>query len=120
MAGSVNKALTRFGVSGKLWLEANGERFFGPGPVELLELIQQSGSISKAAKQMGMSYKKAWEIIRSLNSMFGKPLVITQSGGEQGGGSLITDEAQQLIRYHKQLRKRFEAFLEKESQQLPF
>jgi molybdate transport system regulatory protein len=102
-------------VGGKLWIECEGEKFFGPGPVELLECIEATGSINKAAKQMGMSYKKAWEIINTLNTKLLNPLVITQSGGEKGGGSILTEDAKKLIAFHKQLREKFAAFLEKES-----
>ena len=105
-------------ISGKLWIECEGEGFFGPGRVELLQKIEQTGSINKAAKEMGMSYKKAWEITNELNTQASKPLVITQAGGEKGGGSIITEEAKSLIAYHQQLRKRFLAFLEKETKNL--
>ena len=73
-------------VKGSLWLETEAGRFFGPGRVELLQRIEQSGSINKAAKQMGMSYKKAWEMVQSMNSQAGTPFVLTQPGGEKGGG----------------------------------
>lgn len=109
---------TNFRVSGSLWIEGEEKRFLGPGRVELLERIADTGSINQAAKQMGMSYKKAWEMVNSLNSQVSTPLVMTQTGGEKGGGAVITDEAKQLIRYYHLLRKRFEAFLEAESKQL--
>ena len=67
---------------------------------------------------MGMSYKKAWEMINELNTRATKPLVITQAGGKQGGGSMITDEAKSLIDFYQQLRKRFTAFLEKETKHI--
>jgi molybdate transport system regulatory protein len=105
-------------VAGSLWMEFEKERFFGPGRVELLERIDKSGSISKAAKEMKMSYKKAWEMITRLNKQAARPLVQVQTGGQQGGGSVITPEARELIRYHASLRKRFAAFLEKESARL--
>lgn len=104
-----------FTVNGSLWIEGNGKRFFGPGPVELLEHISETGSINQAAKQMGMSYKKAWELINNLNSMASQPLVITSTGGEKGGGSTISKEARQMIAYHRGLRERFRIFLEKET-----
>ncbi len=105
-------------VNGSLWIEADGERFLGPGPIELLERIAETGSISSAAKEMNMSYKKAWELISKLNSQTVHPVVIPQAGGEKGGGSTLTEEANELIKYHRQLRKRFAAFLEKESKRL--
>jgi molybdate transport system regulatory protein len=112
------KKKTAYKVTGSLWIECEGERFFGPGRVELLQGIEETGSINKAAKKMGMSYKKAWEMINALNAQATQPFVITQTGGEKGGGSVITPEAKQLIAYHQQLRTRFLAFLEKETKQL--
>ena len=105
-------------VTGSLWIECEGERFFGPGRVELLQRIEETGSINKAAKLMGMSYKKAWEMISVLNTQASKPFVITQTGGEKGGGSVVTEEAKQLMDYHLHLRQRFLAFLEEETKKL--
>ena len=107
-----------FNVNGSLWLEFGGKRFFGPGPVELLERIAETGSIKQAAKAMGMSYKKAWDLINNLNSMGVRPFVVTSTGGEKGGGSSISEEARQMIAYHRQLRERFRQFLEQESSHL--
>jgi molybdate transport system regulatory protein len=108
----------KFTVNGSLWIEGDGTRFFGPGPVELLQLIQETGSINQAARKMGMSYKKAWEIVSRLNTITDSPLVITATGGEKGGGSSISEEARQLIDYHQSLRERFNKFLEQESKRL--
>lgn len=105
-------------VKGSLWIEGNGLRFFGPGPVELLALINETGSISSAAKKMGMLYKKAWDLINNLNSMTKTPVVVTSVGGEHGGGSTITDEAMQLIAYHRKLRERFKIFMDNETAEL--
>lgn len=107
---------TGFAVGGKLWLEKDGKRWFGPGPVELLEYIELTGSINQAAKKMEMSYKKAWEIVNHLNSIAHRPLVITATGGEKGGGSTISDEARELIGYYRQLRLRFKKFLDEETE----
>jgi molybdate transport system regulatory protein len=105
-------------VKGSIWIECNGERFFGPGPAELLERINKTGSINQAAKQMQMSYKKAWEIINMLNTQAVQPLVVTQTGGSSGGGSVITDEAKVLVARYRELRKRFAVLLEKETKHL--
>lgn len=107
-----------FSVNGSLWMEKQGKRFFGPGPVELLEYIEETGSINRAAKKMNMSYKKAWEIVNNLNNATPRPLVITVIGGEKGGGSSISEEARDMIRYHRQLRERFRQFLEQETRLL--
>lgn len=108
----------KYAVNGSLWIEGNGVRFLGPGPVELLQHIDKTGSINQAAKEMGMSYKKAWEIVNRLNMMATCPIVITATGGEKGGGSCISEEAKQMILYHQQLRKRFHKFLEEETHRL--
>lgn len=108
----------QFTVNGSLWLEGDGVRFFGPGPVQLLQLIQETGSINQAAKKMQMSYKKAWQLVNNLNAMSAEPMVITATGGEKGGGSSISEEAVQMISYHQQLRERFKKFLEEETRRL--
>jgi molybdate transport system regulatory protein len=105
-------------VNGSLWFETVDGHFFGPGPVELLERIEATGSISAAAKEMKMSYKKAWELVNALNTQTTNPVVIPQAGGEKGGGSTITEEAIEMIKYHRLLRQRFAAFLENETQNL--
>lgn len=102
-------------VNGSLWIECGGKKYFGPGPMELLEGIEETGSINKAAKQMGMSYKKSWEIINRLNKNVTQPLVETKAGGKKGGGSLISSEARELIAMYKNLRKGFEQFLEEQT-----
>jgi molybdate transport system regulatory protein len=106
---------TAIKVNGSLWLQTGGIHFFGPGPVELLERINETGSINAAAKQMKMSYKKAWELVNTLNQQMKTPVVIPQTGGEKGGGSTLTAEAIRLIAYHREMRQRFAAFLENET-----
>jgi molybdate transport system regulatory protein len=102
-------------VNGHLWIESNNERFLGPGRVELLEKITEFGSIAKAASAMGMSYKKAWDLVTSMNSQAISPLVITQTGGKKGGGALVMGEGQKAITAYKALHLRFRQFLEKET-----
>jgi len=115
---SILKNIQGIKVNGSLWLESADGHFFGPGPVELLERIADTGSISEAAKQMKMSYKKAWELVNRLNAETNKPVVIPKAGGEKGGGSTITEEAMELIKYHRQLRARFAAFLDEDTKLL--
>ncbi len=115
---TILKKKGHFKVNGSLWLECDAQCFLGPGPVALLQLIEETGSINKAAMQMKMSYKKALHLIHTLNEQAASPMVIAQVGGDKGGGSSITEEAKELIRYHVGLRKRFKTFLEAETKKL--
>jgi molybdate transport system regulatory protein len=62
----------------------------GPGKIELLELIAAHGSISAGAREMNMSYKHAWDLVKEMDRLFGKPLVAARKGGPQGGGAELT------------------------------
>lgn len=108
------KENSKYKISGTMWIECEKERFFGPGRAELLQHIEATGSINKAAKAMKISYKKAWGMIAALNEQATKPMVISKTGGEEGGGS-ITKEAKELIEFHKNLKEKFLSFLEQES-----
>lgn len=121
MAKKINHLLKVKGdytVAGTLWIAFEGERCFGPGRMELLQLIETTGSINKAAKMMGMSYKKAWKMISELNNQLNEPIVVTQAGGESGGGSMLTAAAISLMAYHTGMRERFLQFLASEKQRL--
>ena len=121
MATSLKSALRQklpYRINGSLWIECGSVRFFGPGPAELLERIDKTGSLRQAAKQMKMSYRKAWQIVSAVNARMAKPVVILHSGGQSGGGSSLTPEAKKMLVYHAALRKRFASFLEKESKKL--
>jgi len=116
--GSIKHLLkenSKYKISGTMWIECENERFFGPGRAELLQHIEATGSINKAAKAMKISYKKAWGMIAALNEQATKPMVISKTGGEEGGGSIITNEAKELIDFHKNLKDKFLSFLEKET-----
>ena len=63
----------------------------GPGKANLLENINEYGSISAAAKHMGMSYRRAWELVDTMNRCFDEPLVKTSLGGNHGGGAQVTE-----------------------------
>jgi molybdate transport system regulatory protein len=76
----------------------------GPGKVELLELVQQTGSITEAAKQMGMSYMRAWTLIRTINNCFKQPLLIAVRGGSKGGGGAkLTETGCEVLALYQQM-----------------
>ncbi len=105
-------------VNGSLWFES-ADGFFGSWAGRTIgSALPKTGSINMAAKEMNMSYKKAWALVNTLNAQTSSPVVIPQVGGKKGGGSTITAEAMELIKYHRLLRQRFADFLEKETQRL--
>ncbi|MBW7909552.1 MAG: LysR family transcriptional regulator [Kiritimatiellae bacterium] len=76
----------------------------GPGKAQLLEQIQQTGSISKAARAMGMSYVRAWQLVEALNAAFREPLVASDTGGTRGGGSHLTPTGERALTLYLRLR----------------
>ncbi len=103
----------KFHLTGILRIESAQGRFFGPGRLELLEHIDTTGSISKAAKQMGMSYKKAWDMVQSMNQQTRKPIVLTHAGGDKGGGATVTKEGKELINAFNKIYAEFQNSLDK-------
>jgi len=89
------------GLSIRIDLES-GERI-GPGKIRLLELIATTGSISAAGRAMGMSYRRAWLLVDSLNRALGAPLVTTRQGGTSGGGARLTELGHELIARYRRI-----------------
>jgi molybdate transport system regulatory protein len=74
-----------------------GAAAMGPGKAELVERIGRTGSISAAARGMGMSYRRAWQLVESLNKAFREPIVATAIGGSRGGGARVTPFGARLV-----------------------
>ncbi len=79
------------------------EEMMGPGKAELLERIEKAGSIAAAGREMGMSYKRAWMLVETLNSMFREPLVRSVRGGARGGGAILTDAGKAALVEYRSL-----------------
>jgi molybdate transport system regulatory protein len=73
----------------------------GPGKARLVAAIDATGSISAAARAMGMSYRRAWQLVDALNESFSQPVVLTATGGRRGGGASVTPFGRQLIRRYR-------------------
>lgn len=69
----------------------------GPGKIALLEHIARHGSISAAAREMAMSYRRAWLLVEAMNQAFREPVVAAVSGGKRGGGAVVTDFGLELL-----------------------
>ncbi|AAZ96987.1 molybdenum-pterin-binding protein, molybdate transport system regulatory protein [Thiobacillus denitrificans ATCC 25259] len=93
-------------ADGRFWLTLDGRNFLGRGRVELLQRVRETGSISKAAKAMKMSYKAAWDAVDAMNAAWQSPLV--ESGP---AGSRLTDDAERLIIVFQNAEAQHTAFM---------
>jgi len=96
----------------KVWLDNDGKAF-GDGPYELLKKVDETRSLHRAAKEMGMAYSKAWRLIQTLEERLGFALLEKKTGGLFGGGSQVTPKGKVLMDHYKRLRKEVEKDLEK-------
>jgi len=79
----------------------NATLAIGPGRIELLEGVQRAGSLSQAARDMGMSYRRAWLLMQSLNESLSSPASLPARGGRRGGGATVTPIGLALIRAYR-------------------
>ena len=99
-------------VQGRFWISKEEHSFLGKGRIELLLNIDTTGSISKAAKAMKMSYKAAWDAVDAMNNLSEFPLVESLKGGKGGGGTHLTAYAKELIGTYEILQEEHRKFLE--------
>lgn len=107
--------LSRFELNQLVWVQAmaklrlrvdldNGEQI-GWGKIQLLEKIEELGSISAAGRSLGMSYRRAWQLIDSINRCFHEPAVTKQSGGERGGGAVLTPFGRKMVSHYRAMER---------------
>ncbi|HET7365612.1 MAG TPA: LysR family transcriptional regulator [Burkholderiales bacterium] len=78
----------------------------GPGKAELVERIAETGSISAAARAMGMSYRRAWQLVEALNHDFREPIVSTAIGGQRGGGAQVTPFGRRMVAAYRAMESK--------------
>lgn len=78
----------------------------GPGKIDLLEAIAATGSITAAARQMGMSYRRAWLLVDTMNRCFKRPVVEGEAGGRGGGGTRLTARGAEVVRRYRRIEAR--------------
>lgn len=101
-----------FKIKSRIWIELDGEEFLGEGKVKLLKAIGETGSLSKAAKAINISYKKAWHLMDSVNKSSKKPVTINSVGGRGGGGTSLTPYGISLIGVFDDMNKMCWDFLD--------
>jgi molybdate transport system regulatory protein len=84
-----------------LRVDFGSSRSIGPGKIRLLEAIDRTGSISQAGRTLGMSYRRAWLLIDDMNRCFREAVVSAKPGGPQGGGAVLTEFGQDLVRDYR-------------------
>ena len=87
-----------------IFLDENGEKFFGEGPYRLLTVVEETGSLRGAAESMGMAYTKALKILRNAEKALGFPLTYRVTGGKDGGGSQLTPAGKEWLERYENYR----------------
>jgi molybdate transport system regulatory protein len=100
------------GLTGNLWLNLAEIKFLGVDRINLLEKIDELGSITKAAKAVGISYKTAWDTVNLINNLAEKPLVDRLAGGKGGGGTSLTAEGKKVIAQFNTIQEEHRKFLD--------
>lgn len=99
-------------IKSKLWIEVDGEPVFGRGRRFLLHAIDRYGSINQAAKEISISYRKAWSYIKAMEDRLGIKLVERHAGGKNGGGATLTHEAREFLRKYEMLEEGIRDFVD--------
>ena len=104
-------------IKSRIWIEADGNILLGEGRVSLLKAIDKEGSLSKAAKSLGMSYKKAWSLMDAVNKRAEKPITTTSIGGKGGGGAKLTTYGKSLVEAFETINENCWKFLDEQIKQ---
>ncbi|MBP6019635.1 MAG: TOBE domain-containing protein [Burkholderiaceae bacterium] len=104
-------ALPPVEISGSIGFRSGQQQWGNPRRMALLAAIGQEGSITAAAKKINLSYKAAWDAVDTMNNLAGEPLVLRSTGGQRGGGAVLTPRAQELITLYQALSQEHERFM---------
>ncbi len=99
-------------IKSRIWIELDEKEFLGEGKVQMLKAIDQTGSLSKAAKSIGISYKKAWHLVDAVNKTAKKPVTINSIGGKGGGGTELTTYGKSLVSVFEDMNRECWDFLD--------
>lgn len=101
-----------FEVKAKIWFEIDSKCIIGKGRAELLHKIKELGSLSEAAKSMGMAYSHAWSEIKEIEEAVDSPVIITSRGGKDGGSACLTELGEDILKQFDDEMKRLENYID--------
>jgi len=90
----------------ELRISLDPETLLGPGKAALLQAIDETGSIAAAGRRMGMSYKRAWYLIDTMNAYFNEPVVVSAKGGNTRGGARLTSTGRKVLEAYRRMEKK--------------
>lgn len=102
----------------RCWIDIDGKKFFGPGRAQLLMMIDKNGSLSKAAKEMGMSYRKAWSMVEDMNLRGQQPYVELHKGGTKGGGAELTETGKKVLSTFLKMNDKITATVQQHTEEM--
>jgi len=108
----------KYKIKSRIWIETDGNILLGEGRISLLKAIEETGSLSKAAKSLGMSYKKAWSLIDAVNKRAEKPVTISNIGGKGGGGATLTPYGKSLVNAFETINENCWKFLDEQIEKI--
>ena len=106
-----------FQIKSRIWVEGSKGIFLGEGRIQLLKAIEREGSLSKAAKSMKMSYKKAWNLVDAINKSAPQAIVTKSTGGSGGGGTELTPYGKQKISDFEAMKQRCWDFIDQQNKE---
>ncbi len=105
----------KYKIKSRIWIEVENTVLLGEGRVRLLKAIEETGSLSKGAKKLKISYAKAWTLIDSVNKSAKKPVTTASIGGKGGGGAKLTPYGKALITAFEKINKNCWVFLDEQA-----
>jgi molybdate transport system regulatory protein len=103
-------------VGARFWINSGGIPLVGRGKIELIEKIRDAGTLFKAAAELNIPYRQAWNKVQDMNKIFGFPLVTLRHGGKDHGNARVTDFGNDLVALYRRIESDLEKFLENQAE----
>jgi molybdate transport system regulatory protein len=120
MTKQITKQSKKYSIFFRIRIFDDKDHFVGKGRIELLENIQKFGSITKAAADMKMSYRQAWQLVKEMNEITGTPLVEKILGGKGGGGTKVTPMGEKVIKVFHEVHDKIDDFTTQLAKKIKF